>query len=264
MIISNALQSRAVTVWRVLGSASARTQLYIMGGSIMVLGIGVMLLPITRPLFEPMAIVGAAFMAAAIVIECYLVTLRALETAVGKLAGTLIVAAVVPIALGMSSNIVGGATGQSPSDLPYAVGLIAPFTAGYFIVIASAIVMFGGMLIGVLMWILALILGRKEQINRDALKFLARLVGIICLFTLVNEGWRRGAPSYEGGLRWMASTAAYILDTYPSSECGAEETAKLKRISDGIVIVASKAGNEISFVRKQCLLVGQGDAPPPA
>lgn len=209
-------------------------------------------------------IVGAAFMAAAVVIECYFATLWALETAVGKLAGTLTVAAVVPIALGLSSNIVGVATRQSPADLPYAVGLIAPFTAGYFVVIASAVVMFAGLLMGLVVWVFALLLGRKEQVNRDALKFFARLIGIIGLFSLVNEGWKQGGSSYEGGLRWMASTAAYILDTYPSRECGAGETTKLKRISDDIVIAASQAGKEIRVVRKRCPLASQADAPPPA
>ncbi|MNM41905.1 hypothetical protein D3C81_527330 [compost metagenome] len=256
-----ALQARVVAAWRVLENASARTQLYILGGFIFLLSIGVMLLPITRPMSQPMVVVGAMFMAVAVVIECYFVTLWALETAVGKLAGTLAVAAVVPIALGLSSNTVAQATGQSPADFPYAVGVIAPFTAGYFVVIVSVVIMFFGILGGTFVWMFCLLLGRKERVNRDSLKFFARFIGVLGLFSLVNAGWKQSASSYEGGLRWMASTAAYILDTHPSQECDFGEGMKLKRISDDLVIVSSQTKEGITFVRKSCPIGASVDSP---
>lgn len=251
------IAQKADATWALLTSASIRTQLYVGGAVLLLLGMLSAIPDATRLTSKPLIAVGSACLAAAVTIECYYLVLRTLETPIGKLGATLTGAAAVPIALGISSNIVNEATGQAPSHFPYAVGMIAPLTAGYFIVIASGLVVLVGMLLGIPTAFSA-IFSRRGGIDRDTAKFFARLLGGFCLFALVNAAWKHGSPVYENALRWVARGAVYHLDMYPMDPCSKGERTRVRRITDEIVVVAMPAGRDLKFARQSCPLASRG------
>jgi len=261
-IASSWMHQRFEQIRRVWSSARVPTQLYVAGFGIVFLG-GTL---VPKSLLAPVAMGGAVLLAAGFAIEAYERITAWLETHLGKLIGALIAAAVVPMALGLAGNVVNEATGQNPADLPYAVGTLAPLTAGYFLFLAAMLLVMLTFSVGLVIALASLVGIRRDdadphRIDREGLKLCLRAVAALCLTIVVQSAWNSGRVPYEQSLRWVAQIAAFTLDTYPRDGCRQSQAERVKRINDTVVIVARQQGKSVTFSRRSCPL-GAMIAPP--
>lgn len=200
---------------------------------------------------------GSFFLSAALIVEAYLLAVKLWEQPWGKMIGVAVSAAVVPMALGMSSMAVNSATGQQPGDYPYAVGTLAPLASVYVIAFLATIASLLGLPIVLLVMMLRILIAGRSEYDTLSRALFTRILAFASAAFLLSFIWKKGEPSYAAALDWSAKRAAALLDSYPNDQCAATKGERIKRISEDWVVVASSQGKEITFQKRRCTLGAQ-------
>lgn len=242
--------SALVAHWRRL---EALNQAYAAG--LAFIGLCVVLALAGAQLFaQRVGVAGALFLAAALLVETYHIAVRCWEQPWGKLAGVLLSATLVPIALGIAAMAVNRATGQQPADYPYAVGMLAPLASGYVVALLAFIVGFLGFPLVFVAAMIRILLAHGRVVEQLSRLLLTRLLAFFAAAILAVVAWQKGEPGYAQMLEWLAARAAYGLDSYGSDACARSTREHVKRLDDTWVISAVSSDKDIHFIRRQCPL----------
>jgi hypothetical protein len=190
-------------------------------------------------------------------LEAYALGLRLWQTRPGKLIGALVATVVAAIAMGLASVCVNEATGLDPSHFPYAVAFLAPWTAGYILLLATVVVSLLAMLAfaiySLLLWIPAFTPEREAEKQHFANWILFRVLGWVSLVLMTSVTWESGHQRYDSALTGAAGWFTFVLEMYGQDAC-ARKGERVRRITDDLVAVGSLARGRLQVELRSCPL----------
>lgn len=230
-------------------------RLYSGGGVVICVAVLSTLLGLTyRNIHQTLFSLGAALLAAGILMEGYELANKGMATRPGKIVAALLATMVGALSMGIASVIVNGATGFPPGEFPYTVAFLAPLTAGHvvlFITIVMFIVAPVVILASGLVSIWKALSQREGKIDRAYARMFMRLVAAITLFVLIIGAWQRQHDDYESRLAKVASWFAYTFEMYPKDACIRNKGERVRRYgSDQALVGAEQNGKRAFFVRR--------------
>lgn len=236
-------------------------QVYLAGAIMLVLGLLLVLLlgafvPTARMFVMP----GAILLILGFSMEAYVLVRAFIDTLLGKLVLSMVASLGITSALMLASQIVNIATGQDPSLFPYTVAFIAPLTALYFIYLSFLLMAGSWLLVGPFAMALLTALPPHliaspffpAKVDQLGPLFLARILAVICLITLVTSSWGKVSEPYDRGLANFARFIAHNFDSYPNDSCKQMAAERIKRVDADNAVVSMKSTHGLVFVQRQC------------
>lgn len=155
-------------------------------------------------------------------------------------------------ALGQSAYLINEATGQDPNFFPRALAFMTPIAALPLVGLLAVVLLIVSLFVTPLF-------GMQQICSVDPLRskkawiWMPRFFALVASLILVLSAFDADSGLDATSKQWAARVVE-ALDMHTDPECGGSEGARVKRISDALVVRATEANGEAVFKRYSCVL----------